>query len=720
MNPSDLPRVIEVKKRLPEYLKRVQVRKLSDGMNNISCSCPLHVDNNPSFSANCLPSGIWLFMCHTCGVNGSIIDLYAKSHGLDVGVDFWEIIRRLEESLGPESIFGSVEHEEDDETTARQWLRDNLTLMKRAFAGTLVTDDSVRASFAKSLGLPDSLLQWAASREFMGVIPAQTALYTNRGKLITIKEPRLVYMGQSHLKIRRPFGDQQGRSFMFLGRPSEPWLGELSKNSSPSPSVVHLHESETSALALISSGFWSQDNTSVVVSGHGANGFKAEWSHMFKDREVHFWPDADAAGQGFVAKASTFLSGVARKMVVHDWQNFLTEKGATWHNECKDVRDVFLIGGAVALGNVPGTVLEPAPHTEAVKDEAANRPAVEKRMLLVHCNEVTVAKEADQLVEGLLTEGCCSVVYGDSNVGKTFFVLDLAAAVASGQPVCGRKVRRSPVVYVSMEGAKRFNNRIVALKETRRLVWDAPFYLASWPLALLEKNKVDEFVDAVLKQVAPGCTPGLIVLDTLSRGMAGGDESSSVDMTSAVAAIDRIRHETGAHCLLVHHCGKDKNRGSRGHTSLRAAIDSEFEVSRDGEGLPFVHNTKQRDLPKTGDIRFRLNQYQVGVDAFGNDITTCTVEYIAGAPVEVKKSSSKGPAKTPSTDQVCGCLKSEPEPKEVIVRRISVQLEVSERVTRTLIDEAVNAGRIRMVQTKAKSGQKRLFLCLVEDATRMS
>lgn len=316
-------------------------------------------------------------------------------------------------------------------------------------------------------------------------------------------------------------------------------------------------------------------------------------------------------------------------------------------------------------------------------------------------------------MEGLLTEGCCSVVYGDSNVGKTFFVLDLAAAVASGQPVAGRKVRQSPVVYVSMEGARRFNHRIVALKEARRLSNDTPFYLASWPLALLENDKVDEFVKAVLDQIPAGTKPGLIVLDTLSRGMAGGDETSSVHMTTAIAAVDRIRHETGAHCLLIHHSGKDRSKGSRGHTSLRAAIDSEFEVSRDGEGVPFVHNTKQRDLPMAADFRFQLRQCHLGINLAREEITTCMVEYIPGTPVETKRhGATKGSAKPPSIDEVCACLKNEAEPRDIVVQRLVEKLGTSQRMAKTLVDQALAANKVRAVQIKGGSGQKRLHLCL--------
>ena len=49
-----------------------------------------------------------------------------------------------------------------------------------------------------------------------------------------------------------------------------------------------------------------------------------------------------------------------------------------------------------------------------------------------------------------------------------------------------------------------------------------------------------------------------------------------------------FRNATGAHLLIVHHTGKDETRGARGHTSLRAATDTEIEITGDtGEGIEF-------------------------------------------------------------------------------------------------------------------------------------
>ena len=53
--------------------------------------------------------------------------------------------------------------------------------------------------------------------------------------------------------------------------------------------------------------------------------------------------------------------------------------------------------------------------------------------------------------------------------------------------------------------------------------------------------------------------PKLIIFDTLARCMVGGDENSPLDMGRAVAAADRVRVETGAAVLLVHHPTKANN-----------------------------------------------------------------------------------------------------------------------------------------------------------------
>ncbi len=233
-------------------------------------------------------------------------------------------------------------------------------------------------------------------------------------------------------------------------------------------------------------------------------------------------------------------------------------------------------------------------------------------------------------VESLLTEGGASVIYGPSNCGKSFWVLDLAVCVATGVDFRDElQVDQGAVVYVALEGAFGVRNRIEALKREGRLPEDAPLFFCFAPVSLLERGHAARLAQSVKQAAAESAMPcRLVILDTLARAMAGGDENSGQDMTAAVSAIDAIRAATGAHVAVVHHCGKDEARGARGHSSLRAAVDTEIEVTRpEGETVSTVRVTKQRDMPAGESMPFSLKTVVLGIDRRGKEITSCIVHH---------------------------------------------------------------------------------------------
>jgi hypothetical protein len=238
--------------------------------------------------------------------------------------------------------------------------------------------------------------------------------------------------------------------------------------------------------------------------------------------------------------------------------------------------------------------------------------------------------EAADFVEGLLTEGGASLVYGPSNCGKSFWVLDLAASVATGRPFRDDlEVEPGAVVYVALEGSHGARNRIAALKVAGRLSEDAPLFLCFAPVSLLEVGHAERLAETVKDAATKSAMPcRLVILDTLARAMAGGDENNGKEMTLAVQSIDATRAATGAHVLAVHHCGKDETKGARGHSSLRAAVDTEIEVSRpEGESISTVRVTKQRDLSIGEPMPFSLQVIDLGTDRRGKPITSCVVNH---------------------------------------------------------------------------------------------
>jgi hypothetical protein len=194
------------------------------------------------------------------------------------------------------------------------------------------------------------------------------------------------------------------------------------------------------------------------------------------------------------------------------------------------------------------------------------------------------------LVHGLLDQGAMTVLYGESNSGKTFVALDICHHIASGTPYNGLPVTQGAVAYIVAEGGRGIAKRIKALRLARPEHADAPLYTIVSPVNMLDPNAdLVPLTEHLIKHLPQ--RPVLVVFDTLSRAMAGGDENSSTDMGALVKNGDLLRNATQAHQLWIHHSGKDRARGARGHSLLRAATDTEIEVADNT-----IVATKQRDI----------------------------------------------------------------------------------------------------------------------------
>ena len=231
---------------------------------------------------------------------------------------------------------------------------------------------------------------------------------------------------------------------------------------------------------------------------------------------------------------------------------------------------------------------------------------------------------AQPLIKGVLDQGAMTILYGESNAGKTFVAMDMAYHIAAGIDWAGKRTAKLPVLYVAAEGGQGARKRAAALASKHGVCED--FYFLMHPVNLLRadadlKPLIDTARDAA---AAIGRSFGLVVIDTLSRAMAGGDENSSTDMGAMVKHLDVLRKALEAHVMAVHHSGKDRARGARGHSLLRAATDTEIEVAD-----RVISVTKQRDLDGSFASGFDLDVVTLGVDAEGDPVTSCTVKLIS-------------------------------------------------------------------------------------------
>lgn len=252
------------------------------------------------------------------------------------------------------------------------------------------------------------------------------------------------------------------------------------------------------------------------------------------------------------------------------------------------------------------------------------KPVDSKAFPVTWVSDAVLNLETRPLIKGVFEQGAFIVIYGPSGSGKSFFTADIAQHISTGQAWRGRRANRSLVVYVASEAGSSILRRFIGWRENR--VGEAAERL---PLAILTRGpnllnavELERLVEQLGElQVQAGVALGLVVFDTLSRSIPGGDENNAEDMTMAVNAADYLREKLGVSTAFVHHSGKDPSKGARGHSALFAAADVVLGVVDRVATLE-----KVRDGVAGERFPFRLEPVDLGVDQDGDSVTTCLLE----------------------------------------------------------------------------------------------
>lgn len=225
---------------------------------------------------------------------------------------------------------------------------------------------------------------------------------------------------------------------------------------------------------------------------------------------------------------------------------------------------------------------------------------------LLSVQDLLAIPEPEWLVEGFIHTQEVGVLYGKPNGGKSFVALDWALSIAAGIPWLDKyKTRQGPVLYMAGEGGPSLQKRVEAWLAVKGLN-DVPVHFQVRPIHLLDENEIEE-IQAVLDgfrndhDEKVGLCPALIVVDTLSQFMMGGDENGP-DMALFVSNLRKLSQDEMTAVLIVHHTNKGGEQ-ERGHTALRGNVDVMFKI--DGQEDPdgkllnvTIMNDKQRDNVK--------------------------------------------------------------------------------------------------------------------------
>ena len=194
-------------------------------------------------------------------------------------------------------------------------------------------------------------------------------------------------------------------------------------------------------------------------------------------------------------------------------------------------------------------------------------------------DETEMDSEADPkwIIKDLISERSTVMMYGASGSYKSFLALDICLSVATGRATFGSEVDSGLVFYGALEGRAH-------LKKARR-AWRIlkgveskidNFFVGFAPMIAVE-GEMQEFGDEIKKRCG-GRIPKLIVIDTLSKSMAGMNENDAADAGKFIRFCDSLVEHFGCSVIAIHHNGKEENRGARGSSAFLAGFDTVLEV----------------------------------------------------------------------------------------------------------------------------------------------
>lgn len=172
---------------------------------------------------------------------------------------------------------------------------------------------------------------------------------------------------------------------------------------------------------------------------------------------------------------------------------------------------------------------------------------------------------APELISGVLRQGHKMLVSGPSKVGKSWLLIELARAIATGGEWIGFECRQGHVVYVNLEiDRASFLHRIKDLDEHL----DGMDVEARKRLHILNLRghaaSIAALAPRIIRKVQKmSVDVSAIIIDPLYKVMGNADENAAGDVAQFLNVFDHIAEAVGCSMVYCHHFSKGAQDGKR-------------------------------------------------------------------------------------------------------------------------------------------------------------
>lgn len=238
------------------------------------------------------------------------------------------------------------------------------------------------------------------------------------------------------------------------------------------------------------------------------------------------------------------------------------------------------------------------------------------------------AKAPIYLIDNILESQTHGILAGSSQAFKSFCVLKMAHSICTGKDFFGHTVYKTGrVLYICGEGMGALGRRIKAINIVDGDIGDN-LIVKRTPMAIDHIGEMDWLRRQIIE-----FDPLLAIFDTFSSLATSTEENTNEAVARALRMVQDACSHNDTSSIIVHHYGKDSERGARGASAFKANVDFELSMKRDNNFpmTTILGSEKSKDGEGFEDIIIKAHVVDIGLTRQNGTKATSLVLKQSGA-----------------------------------------------------------------------------------------
>jgi len=531
----------ELKARLP-LPDLLRAMGLGEYAKKLCCS-PLRKDNNPSWGIYQDDKG-WHWKDFATGEGGDELDFLKALHNCDTkeALKHYENMAGLPQPAQPTTV--SIGKLPDP----GEW---------HQAVESLAGNPKTLAHLANWRGYSKTLMVGLIEHGLAGLVGEAIAfpIYNEGG----------AYQGM-HLRTES--------GWRITGGGNEPWL-----IGSHDADNLHVFESQWDAMAFMDSqgygnGAWQPETHACIITRGASNARKLE-GRLHPSQKVYIWPQNDEAGAKWAKQVAEMATGDVFKVKVPDDINDTND----WLK--RDGKSALKSGLALAV-----RVTDKTDKTDTT-DETDTTPAglVIKRYSDLQTTPMVVPP---QVIDGVLYKAGKMIVGGTSKGRKTWSLMDLAAAVATGGKWWDFQTNLGDALYINFELQEfNFRQRMEAILKARKAKDASRLHVLNLRGQAADMTVLRPILERAIEQR----DFSLLIFDPIYKLLGNRSENDASEMADLMNEFEALAVQSEAATIFAHHFSK----GAQGSKFAIDRMSGSGVLARDPDAIAILSEHQEED-----------------------------------------------------------------------------------------------------------------------------